>query len=175
MEPMKDLRPIVRFSEIKAWFNSRKKSILKGIYKPQRQQIELKNLSNIVNVEISKNAEVQEKQNELSGEIQKLHKSIERQNKKIDEAIWLLKTQFEDLEEQTIDQLLEMKNLEKHQIAESNKRAKKMKKELAYSMLDQQSMIERYFDRVVQIEQKLEVIKNIQGSSILKRMFGSSR
>ena len=172
MEPMRDLRPIVRFSEIRTWFNSRKQSILKGIYKPQRQQIELKKLSNIVDLEISKNLEIQEKQNELSSEILKLQKTIERQNKKIDEAIWLLKTQFEDLEEQTIDQLLEMKSLEKHQIAESNKRSNKMKKELAYSMLDQQSMIERYFDRVVQIEQKLEVIENIQGSSILKRMFG---
>lgn len=174
MEPMRNLPPVIRFSEIRAWFTSRREKILKGIYKLRNDRDEIKELTEFIDLEVSKNSEIQKKQIELSSEIEKLQKSIEKQNKKLDEAIWLLKTQFEDLEEQTIDQLLEMKQMEKHQIAENKKRFIKMRKELAFSMLDQQSMVEKYFDRVVQMEQKLEIIESSQNSSLLRRLFGHS-
>ena len=85
--------------------------------------------------------------------------------------MWLLKTQFEDLEENTVDQLLEMKQRETTLDNNIKKRLNTMKKELSFSMLDQQSTIQKYFDRVLQVEQKVKNFEESQNLGLIKRLF----
>ena len=171
MQPIRDFQPVIRFSDIKRWFNSRQQNIVQGIQKIRNNRNKVQKLQYSLDKTNSKYIQIEDHQTEIKQEINNLQKTLEKQNKKIEEVIWLLKTQFEDLEEQTVDQLLEMKQREKVLDSSIHKRLKTMKKELAFSMLDQQSTIQQYFDRVLQVEQKIKNIEEIQSVGIIRRLF----
>ncbi len=171
MQPIRDFQPVIRFSDIKRWFNSRQQNIVQGIQKIRNNRNKVQKLQYSLDKTNSKYIQIEDQQTEIKQEINNLQKTLEKQNKKIEEVIWLLKTQFEDLEEQTVDQLLEMKQREKVLDSSIHKRLKTMKKELAFSMLDQQSTIQKYFDRVLQMEQKIKSVEESQSLGIIKRLF----
>ena len=78
------------------------------------------------------------------------------------------------MEENTVDQLLEMKQREQVLDSDIKKRLKIMKKELSFSMLDQQTTIQKYFDRVLQVEQKIKNVEESQNLGLIKRLFNLS-
>ena len=78
------------------------------------------------------------------------------------------------MEENTVDQLLEIKQREKVLDSDIKKRLKIMKKELSFSMLDQQTTIQKYFDRVLQVEQKIKAVEESQNFGLIKRLFNLS-
>jgi len=67
-----------------------------------------------------------------------------------------------------------MKQREKVLDSDIKKRLKIMKKELSFSMRDQQTTIQKYFDRVLQLEQKIKTVEESQNLGLIKRLFNLS-
>ena len=109
MNPIRDFRPIIRFSDIKTWFSTRQQSIIQGIRKIGNNHKKVINLEDSLEKTNEKYLQLQDQQIEIKHEINNLQKTLDKQNKRLEEVVWLLKTQFEYLEENTVDQLLEMK------------------------------------------------------------------
>ena len=174
MHPIRDFRPTIRFSDIKMWFSSRQKNIVQGIRKMKNNHEKVITLENSLQETNERYIQIQNQQIEMKQDIDKLQKNLDKQNKKIEEVVWLLKTQFEHLEENTVDQLLEMKQREKVFDSDIKKRLKIMKKELSFSMRDQQTTIQKYFDRVLQLEQKIKTVEESQNLGLIKRLFNLS-
>ena len=174
MHPIRDFRPIIRFSDIKIWFNSRQQNIIQGIRKIRNNHEKVMDLGVSLEKTNEKYIQIHNQQKEMKQDINKLQKSLDKQNKKLEEVVWLLKTQFEHLEENTVDQLLEMKQREKVLDSDIKKRLKIMKKELSFSMRDQQTTIQKYFDQVLQLEQKIKTVEESQNLGLIKRLFNLS-
>ena len=174
MHPIRDFRPIIRFSDIKTWFSTRQQNIIQGIRKIGSNQKKVINLEDSLEKTNEKYLQLQNQQIEIKHDINSLQKTLDKQNKRLEEVVWLLKTQFEYLEENTVDQLLEMKQREQVLDSDIKKRLKIMKKELSFSMLDQQTTIQKYFDRVLQVEQKIKNVEESQSLGLIKRLFNLS-
>lgn len=174
MHPIRDFQPTIRFSDIKLWFRSRQQNLIQGIRKIRNNHEKVVTLEGSLEKTNEKYIQIQNQQVEMKQDITQLQKSLDKQNKKLDEVVWLLKTQFEHLEENTVDQLLEMKQREKVLDSDIKKRLKMMKKELSFSMRDQQTTIQKYFDRVLQLEQKIKNVEESQNLGLIKRLFNLS-
>ena len=129
MHPIRDFRPIIRFSDIKTWFSTRQQNIIQGIRKIGNNHKKVINLEDSLEKTNEKYLQLQDQQIEIKHEINNLQKTLDKQNKRLEEVVWLLKTQFEYLEENTVDQLLEIKQREKVLDSDIKKRLKIMKKE----------------------------------------------
>ena len=162
MHPIRDFQPTIRFSDIKLWFSSRQQNLIQGIRKIRNNHEKVVILEGSLEKTNEKYIEIQNQQVEMKQDITKLQKSLDKQNKKLDEVVWLLKTQFEHLEENTVDQLLEMKQREKVLDSDIKKRLKMMKKSYLFQceiskLLSKNILIESY-----SLSKKLRMLKNLR-------------
>ena len=108
----------------------------------------------------------------MKQDITKLQKSLDKQNKKLDEVVWLLKTQFEHLEEKIIvDQLLEMKQREK--VLDSDiKTAKNDEKRVIFFNARSANYYPKIFlSESYSLSKKLRMLKNLRIWDWIKRLF----